>query len=141
MPSGSDMVMGLLGAGGGLSVIFTVVDKWRNRKFTKLKEEGSVKLDEATYTEIASRAAKINTEDRIKIEKWWKEQFETVKRDLAEQQRWRRRAVRRWQEHKQWDDKQALRIHELTGQPVDPAPSLDPDDDDPFRHEKAGGPT
>lgn len=127
--SGTDILFGLLGAGGGLSVIFTAADRWRNRKFNKIKESSSIKIDEGTYAEIAARAARINSEDRIEIEKWWKEQFESVKGDLAEQQAWRRRATRRWHEHKIWDDAQAQRLHELSGEAIEPAPSLDPDDE------------
>lgn len=129
MTSGPDILIGLLGAGGGLSLILTMFDKWRNRKFNKLKEESSIKLDDATYTEIASRAARINSADRISIETWWKVQFESVKEDLAEEQDWRRRAIKRWHDHKRWDDEQAQRLRELSGEPIEPAPSLDPDDD------------
>lgn len=127
--SSTDILFGLLGAGGGLSAIFTMLDRWRNRKFNKIKEESSIKLDDATFKEIASRAAKINSEDRISIETWWKEQFESVKGDLSEQQDWRRRAIRRWHEHKRWDDEQARRLQELSGESIEPAPSLDPDDE------------
>lgn len=101
----------ILGIGGTLGAIFTGVSKLLDWKSNKLKKTGEIKLDKASYDEIASRAAKINSDERIETERWWKEQFDAVKielketrEELASEKAWRRKTTKRLREHQPWDD-------------------------------------
>lgn len=122
----------VLGLGGALGTIFTVLTKISDREREKQKQEGAIKLDEASYTEIASRAAKINSEERIETERWWKEQFDAVKTELKEtreelgdEKSWRRRTSRRLRDHQPWDDIQ----YQKNPENGPPPPLLDEDDE------------
>lgn len=99
-----------LGLGGLMSAVMAVATKAGSWRRDKQKQTGEIKLDQASYDEIAVRAAKINSEERILTERWWKEQFDAVKvelqetRDqLASEKKWRRRTTERLRQHLPWD--------------------------------------
>ena len=122
----------VLGAGGALGTLFTVWTKFRDRKLEREKQQGDIKLSQASYNEIASRAAQINSQERIETERWWKEQFDAVKQelketreDLGEEREWRRKTTSRLRAHQPWDDKQLMKNPESGP----PPPLLDDEDE------------
>lgn len=128
----NDNLWALIGSGVLFTTILGIYDRIRNRRFEKAKQSGDVKLNEAQLTEIVTRTSTMRTDDEVKAGEYWMGQFAAIRKQLEEQQNWRNRAAKKWREHKRWDDKQAERLRRLTGEPVEPAPSLDPDDDDPY---------
>ena len=124
----------VLAIGGILGSIFTLVSKIRDWRADKEKKHGEIKLDSASYDEIANRAAKINSEERIETERWWKEQFDAVKielketrEELSEEKAWRRKTTRRLRLHQPWDDHMAQLHPDIGGPPI----LLDEDDELP----------
>lgn len=113
----------ILGSGGLLGALFTVWTQLRDRKQTSRKMQGEIRLDAASYEEIATRAASINSEDLQKVGKFWQEQFDAVKDDnkeireeLDRQKRWRRKITTRLRVHQDWDH-HAFHTHPELGQP------------------------
>lgn len=122
----------ILGAGGVTGAVLAVITRIANWGRDREKSEGSIKLDKASYDEIAIRAAKINSEERIQTERWWKEQFDAVKLELQAtrgelniEKKWRRRTTERLRQHLPWDDHVAEKCPDLP-----PAPPLWPDDEE-----------
>ena len=121
----------ILGSGGFLGALFTLWTKIRDRRQDKEKKSGEIKLDKASYDEIASLAAKINSEERIETERWWKEQFDAVKveleearSELDEAKKWRRKTTRRLKAHQVWDE----RVHKQNPGVGPPPPLFDEED-------------
>ncbi len=131
-------ILALGGAGGVLSLAFTIYTSIRDKDYRRAKEEGDIKLTAAQYNEIAARAAQTKTAEQIQAGEYWMNQFAAITKELEIQRDWRRRAKVRWHEHKVWDDALTKRVQELTGERVPAAPSLDPDEDDPFDRSMPG---
>lgn len=123
----STVLTTVLGSGVTMTGVLTVYDRVRNRKFEKRKQDATIKLDEATYTEIASRAEQTNSSNLMAVGAFWQGQFTELQSQVASLQDWRRRAKQRWHEHQTYDEGLARQIVELGGQ-AQPPPSLDPDD-------------
>lgn len=121
-------ILGLGGAGGLFSLIWTVYTSIRDKSYRKAKQDGDVLLTDAQYREIAARAAQTKTAEQIQAGEYWMGQFAAISKELDLQREWRKRAQRRWHEHKVWDDMMSRKLRELTGDPFPPAPSMDPDD-------------
>lgn len=121
----------VLGFGGSLTAVITAWFTIRDRRQAREKKTGEIRLDKVSYDEIASRAAKINSDERIEIERWWKEQFDAVKLELREtrveleREKNARRKVTKWaKQHQQWDqDAYQLALHTDVNYP--PPPLLD----------------
>jgi hypothetical protein len=123
----------VLGAGGGIGGILAVVTRIVEWRRNREKAEGEIQLGKASYDEIAVRAAKINSEERIQTERWWKEQFDAVKEQLIEtnkqlqaEKKWRRRTTQRLREHLPWDKEQ----YDNCPQHGPPPPLLADDEDE-----------
>lgn len=121
----------VLGSGSLLTSLYAVWTQIRNRKLNDIKKEGEVELDSAAYGEIANRAAKINSEERIETERWWKEQFDAVKVELKEtkdelsiERLWRRTVSRYIRRHQPWDDRM-VDIARQHNWPIESPPKLD----------------
>lgn len=121
-------ILGAGGAGGLLSLVWTVYTSVRDKSYRKAKQDGDVLLTEAQYREIAARAAQTKTAEQIQAGEYWMGQFAAISKELDLQREWRKRAQRRWHEHKVWDDMMTRKLRELTGSDVASAPSMDPDD-------------
>lgn len=131
-------ILGVGGAGGLLSLVWTIYTSVRDKSYRKAKQDGDVLLTEAQYREIAARAAQTKTAEQIQAGEYWMNQFAAITKELDIQKDWRNRAQRRWHEHKTWDEVMRRRLQEYTGEPVPHAPSLDPDDDDPYDRRTPG---
>lgn len=124
-------ILALGGAGGLLSLAWTVYTSARDKNYRKATQEGDILLTEAQYREIAARAAQTKTAEQIQAGEYWMSQFAAIAKQLEIQNDWRKRAQRQWHEHKVWDDMMTRRLRELTGDTgaeFPPAPSMDPDD-------------
>jgi hypothetical protein len=121
-------ILGTGGAAGLFSLVWTVYTSIRDRNYRNAKQEGDVLLTEAQYREIAARAAQTKTAEQIQAGEYWMGQFAAISKELDAQRDWRKRAQRRWHEHKVWDDMMTRKLRELTGENVASAPSMDPDD-------------
>ncbi len=110
-------ILSLGGAGGLLSLGFTLYTSIRDKDYRRAKEEGDIKLTAAQYNEIAARAAQTKTAEQIQAGEYWMNQFAAIT---------------------VWDDALTKRVQELTGERVPAAPSLDPDEDDPFDRSTPG---
>lgn len=115
----------VLGLGGALGALFTFWTKVRDRNQDKAKKTGEIRLDQASYDEIASKAAQINSQERIETERWWKEQFDAVKEDNKEirteldtEKKWRQKVTRRLRDHQEWDHQAANRYPDLGVPPI-----------------------
>lgn len=107
----------LLGAGGtigGLLTAFSRISDWRRNKE---KKEGEIKLDQASYDEIATRAASINAEDFRKAGEFWQSQFDAVKAENKEireelriEQLFRKRITKYIRNHEPWDELAEARL-------------------------------
>lgn len=136
------LILGLGGLVTGLVAAIAKVADWR--RDSKKKDTG-IQLDEAGYREIASRAAKITSDERIETERWWKEQFDAVKIELTEckeqsreelresrnelraERAWRKRIIHRLSVHQAWDDRHYAESPDKFGAPP---PLLDDIGDD-----------
>ena len=114
----------VLGLGGLSGTIFTIWTKLKDRDQDNAKRSGEIRLDQASYDEIASKAAQINSQERIETERWWKEQFDAVKEDNKEIRAelelevTRRKAVeKRIVIHQHWDHDAVRRYPELGDPP------------------------
>lgn len=113
----------VLASGVTMTGVLGIYDRIRNRKFDKRKQDTSVKLDQATYDEIASRAAQTNSSNLMAVGSFWQGQFNELAKQVEGLESWRRRAKDRWHEHYIWDQKM------VAGDPdPGPPPSLDPDE-------------
>lgn len=118
----------IMGGGGLVAAVISVTAQIRSWRHSKKKEEQGLNLDQTTERKIAADAAKINADQTIEQERWWKEQFDASKEQLKEERSWRLRALKRWRQHDIWDEelyKQARRAKWR----VRRAPPLDPDED------------
>lgn len=145
----------ILGAGGALSGLYTLIEKVRNHETEKQKQEGDIQLTDEQSKKIAKDAASITIQDNIRLETWWKEQFDAVKDELREtkeelketkielkksrtdqdttqneldiQRRWHRTVSRYIRRHQPWDD-QVVEVARQHNWPIDPPPKLDFDE-------------
>ena len=115
----------LLGGGGALTGFYAVLTQVRDRRRNIARQEAAIPIDEQTRIKIASEAAAINADERIKIERWWKEQFDAVKAELTEDQRWRREMVQLLREHQPWDERMYAEA-QAHGWTIEPPPKLHP---------------
>lgn len=120
-----------LGAGGAVGALFTVWTQIRDRKQDRAKKQGSILLDQASYDEIAARAASINSEDLRKVGEFWQQQFDAVKQENEElrseidiERRFRRRITRYIRNHEPWDELAESRLAENQIE-MPPRPTLD----------------
>lgn len=120
------LIASILGSGVGGATILKLIDMVRNRKFDKRKQETSVQLDEATYAEIAARAANVNNTNLMAVGSFWQGQFQELAKQVENLEDWRRRAKSRLREHEQWDNMVASKMEECNMH-IDPPPPLDPD--------------
>jgi hypothetical protein len=123
----STVLTTVLGSGVGMTGVLAVYDRVRNRKFERRKQDSTIKLDEATYAEISSRAEQTNSSSLMAVGAFWQGQFASLASQVASLEDWRRRAKNRWHEHQVYDEGLARQIVELGGH-AEPPPSLDPDD-------------
>jgi len=135
----------LLGLGGALGALFTVWTQIRDRRQTKAKAVGQIKLDQASYNEIAARAASINSEDLRKVGEFWQGQFDAVKeenkeirKELDTERRFRRRITKYIRNHEPWDELAENKLAEanrlLPGQfEMPPRPGLDLEEDEEWK--------
>ena len=111
-----------------LTTAWTLFTNMRDRFRTIQKQETGIKLDNATYAQIATQAAALNSEDLRKVGEFWAEQFDKVVKQVQDQQLWINAAKRRWALHEAWDARLAAQVRDFGGH-IEPAPSLDPDED------------
>jgi hypothetical protein len=122
-------ILSILSAiGVAATAYWTVYTNVRDRRRTVAKQNTGIKIDEATYNEIATRAASINSDDMRKVGEFWQEQFDAVVKQVQSQQAWINSAKRRWAQHEVWDAKLAAQVR-AHGGTIEPAPTLDPDED------------
>lgn len=114
--------------GVAMTGLWTLYANVRDRERNIRKQETGVKLDEAQYTQIATQAAALNSEDMRKVGEFWQAQFDAVVDQVRDQQLWINKAKRRWTLHEQWDEHVAREVRRCGGV-LEPAPSLDPDED------------
>jgi hypothetical protein len=127
-----NLVTLILGSGALVTALYTLWNNVRTRRITDAKQAGEVQLDKATTDRIIAEATKIGAEERIARERWWAEQIEELRRDLAEErhhgQRWRERLIAFedffFSQHVPWDREimEVARQHNWT---VEPPPSLE----------------
>ena len=131
------MFVALLVAFTGVAT--TAWNIWERKK----KSPGEVELTAEERKNVAAQAAKINSEERIETERWWKEQFDAVKEELRQtrekaadeleiERKWRARITKYIRRHQPWDIEME-RIARENNWPISPAPRIDltgEDDDD-----------
>jgi hypothetical protein len=125
----STVLTTVLGGGAGMTVVLGVYDRVRNRKFEARKQGTTIKLDEATYTEIASRAEQTSSSNLMAVGAFWQGQFQEVEKQLAAEQDWRRRMKQRARAHREWDEELIRKLELECDIHVDSPPPLDPDDE------------
>jgi hypothetical protein len=118
----------LLGGGAGATLILGIIDRSRNAKFDRRKQDTGIKLDEATYADIASRAEQTNQTGLMAVGSFWQGQFGEIVKRVDELAEWQRKARIQMQKHREWD-RQLLSDCEGHGS-IGPPPPLDPDDAD-----------
>jgi hypothetical protein len=118
----------VLGSGAGMTVVLGVYDRVRNRKFDRRKQDTTIKLDEATYTEIASRAEQVSSTNLMAVGSFWQGQFDMLTKRFESEQDWHRRVAEKLRAHRAWDQQIMRRLDEC-GIHVDPPPTLDPDEE------------
>ena len=123
-------LMALLGGGALTTIVLGLIDRIRNRKFDRLKQGTSVKLDEAQYAEITSRAEQTSSSNLMAVGAFWQGQFTEIEKRLAAEQDWRARVTVKLKEHERWDVR-LMKLLEECGMQIEPPPSLNPDDDPP----------
>lgn len=116
----------ILGAGGLATAFYTLLTNIRDRKSTIAKQQSDLRLSKGTYEKIAADAAQINSDQRIETERWWKEQFDAVRVELAEEQKTRRRLTKWAVDHQEWD-KRAWTLALLSDPDYPSPPTLDHD--------------
>lgn len=129
----SGVLAAVLGSGASMTIALGVYDRIRNRRFDKRKQETTIKLDEATYNEIAARAEQVDANKIMAVGAFWQGQFsELSKRFEAEQrtnrERWDR-MTRKAHEHKLWDEKLLRKLADCNINDMESPPSLDPDEE------------
>src|SRR6478752_5169721 len=100
----------LLGAAALTSSVFGLITQARDRGRSVRKQEGDIKslegkieLDEVERERIAAEAAQINSDVAIAQQKWWKDSFDAVGPELADEQKLRRRLTKWADKHQEWD--------------------------------------
>lgn len=114
----------IMGGSGLLSAGWTLYVAIRDRKNLKQKQSGEILLNREQQRHIAAEAAKINSDERIATERWWKEQFDAVKAELVKERQGRARIVRSIRQHQPWDQMVQQKLAEL-GLHVSHPPALD----------------
>lgn len=112
---------------GGAALITAGITAWttvRERRVRDRKQQGEVTLTVEQTKQVAAQAASINNADRIATERWWQEQFNTVRDELVIEQQWRRRMTSYIRRHQPWDE-QAQQMLKDCGMPIPPPPKLD----------------
>lgn len=96
--------LGVGGTGGILSITWTIYKDVTSRQTQEEKAEGEIKLDTTTEKRIAAEAAQINSDVAIAQQNWWKDQFESIRAELTEEQNLRRKLSIWARQHQAWDE-------------------------------------
>lgn len=122
-------ILALGGGGGIITTLYTLVTGWRDRAAAKRKDEADTELTAGQLVEVRAEASKVNTEERIETERWWKEQFDAVKDELLVERKWRRRVTKYIKAHQPWDELAQVRLREAAIH-LPPPPTLEINGDD-----------
>lgn len=119
----------LLGAGALLVSGIGAATTWRGRhahqrleNASASKAEGEAGVSVEDKKKIAAEAAKINSDERIETERWWKEQFDAVKAQLLVEFRWRRKVTEILKAHAAWDRRTIAEMRRHNLHVTDPPP-------------------
>lgn len=118
----------VLAGGAGATILLGLIDRIKNWKYDRRKQDSSIKLDEGTYDEIASRAEQTNSSNLMAVGAFWQGQFSDIEKRLAAEKDWRNTMTVKLRKHEAWDRKLMKMLAECDMH-IDPPPSLDPDDD------------
>lgn len=120
-------IVSILGSGVFGATLLGLYDRIKNRKYDAKKQTTGIKLDEAQYAEIATRAAQVNDTNLMAVGSFWQGQFREVTKEIDSLKEWRAKAKERFRAHAAWDRAMVAEL-ESKGHQVDPPPDLDPDE-------------
>lgn len=123
-------LMLILGAGGGATILLRLIDIVRNFRYDKRKQDSTIKLDDAQYAEITSRAEQTSSASLMAVGAFWQGQFSEMQKVMQErldaETKWRTGMTTKLKAHEKWD-RQLMKMLEDCDMHIPPPPSLDPD--------------
>lgn len=117
----------LLGGGALVTAGWGIVTSRQAKKERDEKRPLEIQLSEEQRRQVADEANAQQNEKRIATERWWKEQFDAVRRELTVERRWRRAITKTMRAHAPWDLLVEAKFRELNIE-IPVPPPLDVDD-------------